>query len=213
MSLQIATPEDFLRSLDATKVERRKRKLTVQQTGERRLAPWERYRALTDHYDTLQDLSEQSDRKARFALVILGSLNAVNLLLAARGDMFGLPHIDAMFATAYVGSYVMLSLGLFFYAIAALRPRPIAGDAGDDSAASWLRCDSTRTQATLAEYRERWRAIELSQLTDELATVSYLTARMNATRTRALQRVYVGLGGLVLLTGVLLVALMTSAVR
>ena len=212
MSLQIATPEDFLRSLDATKVERRKRKLEVEQTDERPLAPWERYRALTDHYDTLQDLSEQSDRKARFALVILGSLNAVNLLLAARGDMFGLPHIDAVFATAYVGSYVMLSLGLFFYAIAALRPRPIAG-AEQTSTTSWLRCEAAGTQTSLAEYRERWRAIELSQLTDELATLTYLTARTNATRTRALQRVYVGLGGLVLLTGVLLVALMTSALR
>jgi len=50
--------------------------------------PWERYRALTDVLDTFNDISEMADRKTRFALVILGAMNTVNLLVVARPELF-----------------------------------------------------------------------------------------------------------------------------
>ena len=211
MQVATTTAEDFLRSLEGAKAERRKQKLTADQIEERPLTPWERYRALTDHYDSLQDHSEQSDRKARFGLLILGSLNAVNLLLAARGELVGLPRIDALFASMYVGSYVMLSLGLFLYAIAALRPRRMAGEELALSAAAALRGPGATMHTTAQEYCERWRSIELSVLNDELATLTYIAARRNTERTRAVQRVYAGLCVLVVLTAILLVVLTTSA--
>jgi hypothetical protein len=39
----------------------------------RALDPWERYRALVDALDSYSDLSEQGDRKTRFALIIMGT--------------------------------------------------------------------------------------------------------------------------------------------
>jgi hypothetical protein len=35
------------------------------------------------------DVIEMADRRTRFALLLLGSLNAANLLMVARSDMFG----------------------------------------------------------------------------------------------------------------------------
>lgn len=43
----------------------------------RRLEPWERYRALDDTLDHMRDVSDMGDQKARFALIIMGALNAV----------------------------------------------------------------------------------------------------------------------------------------
>src|SRR5687767_13079658 len=117
------TPEDFLRSVDGARAERRRQKELERGQETRVLEPWERYRALSDHYDALQDLSEQGDRKTRFALIILGSLNAINLLIVARGDLVGLAHKGGPAMNAYVAFYAVLSLGFFFYAISALRPR------------------------------------------------------------------------------------------
>lgn len=47
------------------------------------------------HVDHLLDVTELADRKTRFALVILGTLNAVNVLIAIRAlaiDADGLNH-------------------------------------------------------------------------------------------------------------------------
>ena len=54
---------------------------------------------------------------------------------------------------------------------------------------------------TLDEYCENWRTAEVGPLTQELASLVYFTARANADRLKALQRVYVGLYVLVALTG------------
>jgi hypothetical protein len=54
---------------------------------ERRLEPWERYRVLTDIAKLQLDMLEMADRRTRFALLILGTLNALNVLLVARPDL------------------------------------------------------------------------------------------------------------------------------
>ena len=84
------TPEDFIRSVDQAKLERRRQRDAELALETRPLQPWERYRALVDQYDSLQDEAEHSDKKTRFALLILGSLNAINLVIAMRGDTIGL---------------------------------------------------------------------------------------------------------------------------
>ena len=49
------------------------------------LEPADRYKALVNAVKQAQDLIEMGDRKARFALVIMSVLNAVAVLLVARG--------------------------------------------------------------------------------------------------------------------------------
>src|SRR5262245_5889985 len=81
---QGALPSPFALVEDESKAERRRRKDAERLLETRQLDPWERYRALTDHVDHLLGITELADRKTRFALVILGALNAVNVMIAVR---------------------------------------------------------------------------------------------------------------------------------
>ncbi len=53
------------------------------------LDPWERYRALNDLHDAQFEVAEFADRKARFALVVMGALNAMNLIVATQPRVIG----------------------------------------------------------------------------------------------------------------------------
>src|SRR4030095_8234601 len=53
----------------------------------RELDGWERYRALTDASDEAYDLIDISNREARFALIVMGGLNALPLLLLTKMDI------------------------------------------------------------------------------------------------------------------------------
>ena len=50
----------------------------------RELDGWERYRALIDASDEAYDLIDISNREARFALIVMGALNAMPLLLLTK---------------------------------------------------------------------------------------------------------------------------------
>jgi hypothetical protein len=200
-----ASPEEFLRSLDEAKAERRRLKVAERSVEERVLEPWERYRALIDYYHALQDLSEQGDRKTRFALLILGGLNAINLLLVMRGEVVGLPAQGGAFTGAYVASYSLISLAVFLYSIAALRPAPAPTRVAEDVPPLW---SSDAALAAPAEaYVENWRGAQVGQITRELAQLVYRTTQGNAARTRSLERVYAGLSVLVALTAALMLTL------
>lgn len=211
------SPEDFLRSVDDAKAERRRQKDMERSAEHRLLDPWERYRALGDHYDALQDVSEQGDRKTRFALLILGSINAVNLLIVMRGDMVGLPRQAGPLAIAYVALYALLSLAFFLYAIAALRPRtprtPRSPAADRSQVPPALRMPELALAQTPEEYCETWKRVEIGQLNRELAFIIHRTMEANAIKARALHRVYIGLYVLVGLTAALLVVLAWTALH
>jgi hypothetical protein len=197
------SPEDFLRSIEDARIERRRQKDAELGLETRPLQPWERYRALIDHYDALQDAAEHTDKKTRFALLILGSLNAINLVIAMRGDTIGLLPVSGARIAVYLVCYALVSLGCCFFAITALKPRAHSktdapcGPHGRPP----LRFPLPALTQTLDEYLENWRTAEVGALTEELASLVYFTARGNADRLKALQRVYVGLYLLVALTG------------
>jgi hypothetical protein len=196
------TPEDFIRSVDQAKLERRRQRDAEMALETRPLQPWERYRALVDHYDSLQDEAEHSDKKTRFALLILGSLNAINLVIAMRGDTIGLLAVSGTPIAIYLVCYALVSLGCCFFAITALKPRANSRtDATGSHGRRPLRFPQPVLTQTLDEYCENWRTAEVGPLTQELASLVYFTARANADRLKALQRVYIGLYVLVALTG------------
>src|SRR5919204_1923846 len=53
----------------------------------RPLDAWERYRALNDAMDEAFEVIDISNREARFALILMGGLNAVVVLAATRSDL------------------------------------------------------------------------------------------------------------------------------
>ena len=112
--------------------------------------------------------------------VILGALNAVNLLIAIRAPELGADALNPAVLQAYVTGYVLLSLYAAVFAILALRPR---SQEMDGAAAQ---CEPTGmsllagTPNTDAEaYYDTWRQAEVSQVNRELAMRSHLLARAN----------------------------------
>ena len=206
-----SSPENFLRSVEDAKVERRRQKDAERALETRVLDPWERYRALADHYDALQDTSEHSDRKTRFALLILGSLNALNLMIAMRGESVGLPTQGGPLMVGYLATYAMVSLACCFGAIAALRPHIRRGVQADGRERRPLRFPNGIAAQTVEEYCENWRTAEVGTLTGELASLVHATACSNDEKLQSLHRVYVGLYVLVVLTAGLVTALAYSA--
>jgi hypothetical protein len=176
------------------------------------LEPWERYRALTDVYESCVDVTEMLDRKTRFALVIMGALNALNLLLASRPDVLlssvGGSGGSAVGLRAYVALYATVSLYLFAQAISALRPRaagPGAVVAG--AAPSRLRLLGRVFDVDPDEYYERWSTAQIGQLSRETAEQVQVAAQVNVAKQQALDRVFKGLIGLTVLTAGLVLAL------
>jgi len=204
-----ASPDEYLRSVESERAERRRQRDLERASETRALEPPERYRALIDHYECLQDESEQVDRTTRFALIILGGLNAINLAIVLRGAEAGLPIRTGGIVSAYVACYVLISLGVFCYAISALRPRTAGtppatagGQRGTD-----VRMRAAVLSAGVEDYCGRWRRVRFADLNGEIAAMSHGVAAVNEIKRRALARVYRGLYLLVGLTGILLAIL------
>jgi len=180
------------------------------------LDPWERYRALTDAYDSQFEITEFADRKTRFALVMLGALNALNLLVSVRANSVtqiiagSLPWLSSYFVM-----YAVLSVFFFFQAIQALRPRMamFAGGAGSSAPRLGIRVVPDIVRATLDEYYERWTGAEIGQINREVAHQVYIQARVNELKFAAIDRLYKGLLALAALTALLISVVAYAGLR
>jgi len=200
---------------DDPKRRRKEAKLLGEQA--RSLDPWERYRTLVDALEEAMDLVELADRKARFALVIMGALNISFFFLVTRAEL-----IDVLPAglRPFLGFYLLLYAGvaLFFFleAIEALKPRrfrpqmPYPGEAGPEHFPEGLRYYEDVVLRDLQAYRRAWREVRFGQLNAELAVQNHVMARINSDKFRSLRRLYGGLRVLTLLAGGLLAVLALS---
>jgi hypothetical protein len=193
-------------SLEETKAERRRRRDAERMIDTRPLEPWERYRALADLVDHMVEIVELADRRTRFALLILGALNGVNLLVAVRADALGIEGLGLTFIIGYVTCYVLLSLYFFTYAILALKPRlhQPSRDLSSGPPRGSLRLVDDILRQSAEEFHQRWNDAQVGELNREMAFHVHLLARTNAVKYRALGRVYFGLVVLVVLTAVLI---------
>jgi uncharacterized protein YjiK len=200
---------------DDTKRRRKEAKLLAESA--RPLDPRERYRALVDALEEGQDLVELADRKARFALVIMGALNVAFFFLATRSDLVDyLPLRLRPFLGFYLVLYAAVALFFFLEAIEALRPRrfraqlPYPGDGGPEHFPQGLRYHEDVVQRDVETFRRAWREVRFGQLNAELAVQNHVMARINVEKYRSLRRLYGGLRVLTLLAGGLLVVLAMS---
>jgi hypothetical protein len=179
----------------------------------RPLDAWERYRGLLDVVDDYRELLDSADKKTRFALIIMGLLNAVNFLLVARSDVFvqGSAGLGRLLA-GYAAVYTFLALYFFSQAIEALRPRgaKFFGPKGESAIAN----ESRRLRAMAHVAREApdafydlWQDASVGLLSREVAYQAQALARINIEKYHALERVYRGLVGLTGLTAVLVTLL------
>lgn len=170
---------------------------------ERRLDPWERYRVLTDISKLQLDMLEMADRRTRFALLILGLLNAFNVLVVARPELLapaGLPAGPMTGIAIYVVAYVALSVFLFVQAIVALKPRVAPLIDKNDGTDRRLRHLGAIMSQTPDEYLDGWRQATVGSVNKELASHVQHSARAVAEKYTAVGRLYWGLMVLVFMT-------------
>lgn len=165
----------------------------------RPLTPSERYRALNDAFDFAQDLVDLGDHKARFALVIMGGLNAVAFLLLLRGDFLSeLPSLLRPLVGVYFAIYGCAAIYFFFQAIEALRPRIVLSSS--DKGLPQLRFFEGILRRTPTEYNRSWGEVRQEQLCDEIAEQVHALSLINRHKYAALRRLYVGLQVMTVMT-------------
>jgi hypothetical protein len=185
----------------------------------RKMDSWERYRALSDLLDNYADLSEYADRKARFALVVMGALNALNVIAAAQPNLLvGLRSGAASgWLGAYIVGYAALSVYFVVHAINTLRPRldlfPNAPATGALAGPSGLRFMADINPADSVTYYQRWTSATVGQVNEELAQHVQVLARLCDVKFRTLGRVYRGLLGMAMMTAAMTSVLMLQRLR
>jgi uncharacterized protein YjiK len=196
---------------------RRKREAKLLAEQARSLDPWERYRTLVDTLEEAMDLVELADRKARFALVIMGALNISFFFLVTRAELIDvLPAALRPFLGFYLLSYAGVALFFFLEAIEALKPRRFRpqlqypGESGAEHFPEGLRYYEDIVLRDLEAYRRAWREVRFGQLNAELAVQNHVMARINSDKFRSLRRLYGGLRVLTVLAGGLLAVLALS---
>jgi uncharacterized protein YjiK len=202
---------------DDGKDRRKEAKRRAQST--RSMDPWERYRALVHTLEQGQDLVELADRKARFALVLMGALNVAFFFVTTRSGLTDeLPRWLRPFLGFYLLVYAAVALFFFLEAIEALRPRslrpklPYPGDGGPEHFPEGVRHYEDVVERDLETYRRAWRELRFGQLNAELAVQNHVIAHINLHKYRSLRRLYGGLRALIILAGGLLAILAMSMV-
>jgi hypothetical protein len=200
-------PDDPVIDKEERKAERKRLKRLEETLETGPMSPWERYRVLTDLLEQHTDIAEMADRKTRFALVILGAVNAVNLVVVARPAMFA-PDVESVrTAIALYGTiYVALSLFLFVQAIGALKPRvgafldTVEKTGPEDRRILGLRFIKNTLDSSRSEYYERWKQASFADVNHEIAITVQMFAGIITSKYKALYRLYMGLMVLVFLT-------------
>lgn len=206
-------PADATADAKPEKLEKARRKLEAERGL---LEPADRYKALVNAVEQAQDLIELGDKKARFALVIMSVLNAVVVLLLARGGSDVLPSAGGWrWALAIeVGVYVVVTVYYLAQAISALRPRglrppPLSELPSEVQPALSMRVlfHADVVARDRAAYRELWGQLRMDNLTAELVDQLHTLSGINQRKYAALDRLYVGLGVMTVLLGALLATL------
>jgi hypothetical protein len=176
----------------------------------RELDGWERYRALSDASDEAYDLIDISNREARFALIVMGILNALPLLLLTKTDIIAaMSQFERYWMVSFLIGYAMLLLFFILQAIEALHPgrfRPSLTDWPTNShdLPLGVRYYEDVIKRSAAEQWAMWQTIRLSQLNAELAVQLHGLALKNNAKHRAVRRLYIGLRAMAFMLGAVL---------
>ena len=195
----------------------RKRELKqLLQDGGRPLNAWEQYRALNDAMDEAYEVTDISNREARFGLLVMGILNAFVVIAASRPEVVSaLDGSRRTLAVILLGVYAVTAVYFVFQAIEALRPGPVRPQLeGWTSSVDFpvgIRYYEDVIERDVHSHWRAWGDVHMAQLNAELAVQHHsLCFRSNVKRV-ALHRLYAGLRVMTVLV-VGLMGLFVSAV-
>ena len=165
----------------------------------RPLDSWERYRALNDSLDEAYEQIDLGNREARFALILMGGLNAALIVLASRSPLpQTLSGIQRTCITGLLLIYVVVAVRFLLQAIDALRPgkfRPqLSGwEANSDDFPRGVRYYEDVIERDAAAHWRAWQEVHIGQLNAELAVQFHSLCLKNEHRHIAVRRLYAGL--------------------
>ena len=195
------------------------RKLRDKLDDNRPLAPAELYRALNDALDEGYELFDLSNREARFALILMGGLNAALVIVASQSGMRErLSPIEQQIEAAIIGVYALLAIAFLFQAITALRPgqfRPRLKQWSRErnDFPHGVRYFEDVVHRSTMDHWDAWQAVTLRQLNAELAVQVHSLALKNAARKRALRGLYTSLRIMTAVFAAILILFVFFAIR
>lgn len=190
-----------------------KKKKKKEKEETRKADPWQRYKALLDTLKESQDLVDLADHKARFALMIMGALNAAILFAGTRSELLmRVPEKLRPWLYFYFAIYAAIAIYFLLQAIESLRPRrhpalPRKSTISDRDESLGLRFFAEAIRYDAPTYVEAWHSVRVSQLNAELAQQVHTIARINSAKYAAVSRLYLGLQAITILTAGLLIVL------
>lgn len=185
--------------------------------GARPLDAWERNRSLNDAIAEAYDLIDISNREARFALILMGSLNAFLVLLATRSELLAtLDATQRMFIMSLAGVYAVVAVYFVLEAIEALKPgrfRPnLEGWSRErHDYPQGVRYYEDVVERDVESHWRAWQDVQVDQLNAELAVQLHSLCIKNSVKRASLRRLYAGLRIMTLLITALVVAFVYGA--
>ena len=190
-----------------------KREAKLRRESERRPDSFERFRILTEMVSEGRQVVDLADHKARYALVIMGVLNAGIFFLMSRAHLIAtLPQFVKPWLIGALIAYAALSFIFVLHAIDCLRPRQLhysqllPGAVGPPprGVQRGLMYWEAIAGYELAVYRHEWDSVRMDQINGEVIVIAHRLALLIRAKYAALGKLYAGLVILVVLAGVLL---------
>ena len=185
----------------------RKHELKLRADAERPPDSLERWRILSELVSEGRRVVDLADHKARYALVVMGILNAGVFFVMSRAHAFGtLPPAAKSWMIGFLVVYAALTFLFVWYAVDCLRPRQLhyAENMGGTRDRRGLLYWEAIATYDLESYQRAWSGARMEQLNAEVVVIAHHLARLIRFKYVALGRLYTGLAVLIALAAVLL---------
>jgi len=180
-------------------IDRGVQKKAQRRNPNRQLDSWERYRALNDAMDEAYEMMDHGNREARFALLVMGILNAIVLIGASRQEVVSaFDGSQRLGAGILLGVYAVTAIYFLFQAIAALRPNQFRPDlkAWNEERADYPRGVRYHEDVIERDVHSHWLAwsqVPIAGLNAELAVQHHSLCMKSNVKRIALARLFAGL--------------------
>lgn len=193
-----------------------KREQKVRELADRPPEPWERFRILIEAVREGRQVIDLADHRARYALIVLGVLNAAAFAFISRAHLLAsLQGAAKVVAVGLLLIYGLLNLVFILHAIQCLHPRPLRralppegplqqGQRVPIHRPLGLLFWESVAQMDQETYHQAWDHVVMGQIKAEAEAVFHAMSGVIQAKNRALSRLYAGLAGLTILAFLLL---------
>ena len=192
----------------ARRIERAEARLRLQ--AELPPEPFDRFRIITECISMARQVIDLSDHRARYALIIIGALNAGVFALISRAHLLaGMTSGVKAWLVGMIIVYGLLTMAFVLHAIECLRPRRLDSAFPDTPAPTGaeplgLLFWEVAGRQNLAGFHEKWDRVRMGQINREAEAIFHALSGVVRVKNRALHRLYLGLVVLVILATLVL---------